>query len=203
MHPKSILRAGLLSLSLGALLGNAVSASDETTIKLITDGEAEVLVLRDLDATLPVGETREFRTESGKTAIVGRSEDGLIVDIDGEQTEIRLLEPGAAVAGSEHDVAVWVEGDPGSEGAVRIEKRIAIAHAGDAAEAIAHAEAHGDGKRVIVLHGDGKGDIETALAAAGVDEATRQRVLVKVAAGEGETRNKEVIVTRRIRSDAD
>lgn len=199
MNAKPFLRAALLSLSLGALLGGAVSASDETSIRILTDGQAEVLVLRDLDSSLPVGETREFRTESGKLAIVGRSEQGLIIDIDGEQTEV-ALGVAAALPGAqgERKLKVWVEGDEAQAGdgrVIRIEKRIA---------ASAEGEDEGEAKaRVIVLrqHGE-EGEVDAAIAealiAAGLDEAARERVAFAIANGEGETSGKQVIVTRRV-----
>jgi hypothetical protein len=199
MNAKPFLRAALLSLSLGALLGGAVSASDETSIRILTDGQAEVLVLRDLDASLPLGETREFRTESGKLAIVGRSEQGLIIDIDGEQTEVALGAPGALPGGQgERKLKIRVEGDGGQAGegrVVRIEKRIA---------ASAEGEEESEAKaRVIVLrqHGE-EGEVDAAIAealiAVGLDEATRERVAFAIASGEGETSGKQVIVTRRV-----
>ncbi len=217
---KTLFRASLLSLSLGALLGGTVAASDETTVKIVTNGQAEVVVLRDLDQTLPIGETREFTAESGKLVIVGRSEEGLLIDIDGDLTDIKLLPASATVAdGESHDVNVWVHGAEGDAEVVQIDKRIAIVHGGDsevsahgdedkrvimikshADHALAHAEAaDGDGKHVVVIRSNGdEAEIAAALAAAGVDAATQDRILVKIDATTESGSGKQVFVTRRV-----
>lgn len=223
MHLKTLIRASLLSLSLAALLGGTVAASDETTVKIVTDGQAEVIVLRDLDQILPIGETREFTADSGKLVIIGRSEEGLLIDIDGDLTDITLLPASATLADAEtQDINVWVQGEAGDAGVVHIDRHVAVVHSGDA-EISGHGE---DGKRIIMIKShakhvdheagdseavitDGKrievitsagdaGEIAAALAEAGVDAATQERILVKIEGDDESGSSKQVFVTRRM-----
>jgi len=193
MNARSIPRTTLLALSLAALLGGGVSASDETTIRIVNADQAEVLVLRDLDQSLPIGETRSFSTESGRSVIVGRSDDGLLIDIDGDLTEIKLPSgaPEAHGDGTTREVKVWVAGGESEAKTLHIDKRVAFVGAGDGEP--------GEAKRVIMIKsGEDAPDIAEALAAAGIDPEQRERILVRIQDGEAETSSKQVTVTRRV-----
>lgn len=218
MHLKTFTRISLLSLSLAALLGGTVAASDETTVKIVNDGQAEVIVLRDLDQSLPIGETRQFTAESGKLVIIGRSEEGLLIDIDGDLTDIKLLpSPEVLANGETHDVNVWVHGGDGDAEVVEIDRHVAIVHAGEA-NASEHGEegkrvimikAHADhaeggvatenAKRVVVINSPGdEGEIAAALAMAGVDADQQERIMIKIGEGDTDGSSKQVFVTRRV-----
>ncbi len=80
--------AGVTSISLAEQ-----SWEERVELRLSTEGNGHVLVLDDFDA-LPVGATETVWTEGGTEALVTRLEDGLLVEIAGEQFEIGMPEPG-------------------------------------------------------------------------------------------------------------
>ena len=167
----------ILALLFATLLVSAVSFAAEPhiqhKIELKLDGADHIAIETD---DLEVGETRQFFTDSGKEVVLTREEDGLKIEVDGEELELGLH-------GGGHHAFVNVYG--GSDKTVVIQKL-----GGDGAHAFAfgHGEGHGE------LHWVEKGEhgegfsfvIERPSAAdhlieSGVlddlDEETRQNIL--------------------------
>ncbi len=90
MRPNALCKALVLA---GLMAGNAVAGNhfvhsdEQMTIKVIAEGgQAEVITIDNLE----VGQSRELTTESGKSVLVSRDEQGLVVDVGGELIEVDL-----------------------------------------------------------------------------------------------------------------
>lgn len=134
------LTALTLALAGGAALAAAAAGDEpkrETRMKLVLahDGAHERIELDDLH-DLALGESRSFTTESGKAAIVTRTEKGFELDLDGRKITIGD-EPGVAAAG-DGDVFVF-------------HKKVEIGEGDDAKTLVWHSAGPGDGHQVRVI----------------------------------------------------
>jgi hypothetical protein len=137
------LTAVVAALAAGAALAAAAAAAGdepkhETQLKLVLahDGAHEKIVLDNLH-DLALGESRSFSTESGKAAIVTRTEKGFEVDLDGQKITI----------GDEPDAALGGDGD-----VMVFHKKIEIGEGDDAKTMVWHSAEAGDGHQVKVIH---------------------------------------------------
>lgn len=128
----------------------------EHHVKLVINAGDEPIDIEAED--LAVGESREFQTDSGKTVVLTRTEDGLEVTIDGKKLDL----PGHGGAhaffhGREGDHRfLWVDGE---------------GHGG---------EGHGEGHHVVRIHRHGGSSAERLLKSGvldGLDAPTRERIL--------------------------
>jgi hypothetical protein len=166
--------------SLVAIAGEAL---ETTEIEVVANGVSEKVSIDDLK----VGETRQLYSEAGTLVTATRTAESIELDIAGDKTSIRMLDPHAI---DDPEIAALIEahGAP-ADGPKRIVRVHRDHKAGDGAHA-AHAEGH---RKVIVLKADGELD---ALDGDDVD------VLVK-RLDDGEFEGKKVIVKRRLSTQAE
>ena len=145
-RPRTLLTLTALGLTLaaGAALAAAAAGDEprrETQIKLVLahDGAHETIELDNLH-DLAVGDSRSFTTESGKAAIVTRTEQGFELDLDGRK--ITIAQPDEAALGGDGDVVVF-------------RKKIEIGEGGDAKTMVWHSAEGGDGHQVKVIRKHG------------------------------------------------
>lgn len=142
-------------------------ARHEVKIKIMQDGE---LLDLDLDG-LEVGESRDFKSDSGKEVVVTRTDDGFDVSVDGKKLDIMKFH--ADGKGDGHRV-------------IRIEKRMGD---GDKAEGKEH--------KVIVLSGDEAGTIHAdaeAFAFVQGDGGTLESVLKSGALDKLDPKTREEVI---------
>jgi uncharacterized protein (DUF2141 family) len=122
-----------LALSAASLVAFAGEASETTDIEVVANGVTEKVSIVDL----AVGETRQLYSEAGTLVTATRTAESLELDIGGDKTSIRMLEPGAV---DEAEIAALIEahGDQ---------------HAGEAS-------AHADGKRKVIVIKAGDGELQ-------------------------------------------
>lgn len=177
MTQQAILPRLALSLALGlsaaSLVAFAADASETTDIEVIAGGVSEKISIDDL----AIGETRQLYSEAGTLVTATRTRDTLELDIGGDRTSIRMIEPGA------------------------------IDDAGIAALIEAHGAKAGEGKRIVHIHRDARDvdvDVRTGhkvvLVKSGEVEvhdldAGAEALVLKHS---GEPGAKQVIVKRRV-----
>jgi hypothetical protein len=161
-----------------SLVAIAGEATETTEIEVVANGVSEKLSIDDLK----VGETRQLYSEAGTLVTATRTAESLELDIAGDKTSIRMLDPHAI---DDPEIAALLEahGAP-ADGHKRVVRIHRDGKAGEGAHA-AHVEGH---RKVIVVKADGEFD---ALDGADVD------VIVKGLA-EGDADGKKVIVKRRL-----
>lgn len=159
-----------LVLSATSLVAFAGEASETTDIEVVAAGVSEKVSIEDL----AVGETRQLYSEAGTLVTATRTADTLELDIGGDKTSIRMIEPGEL---DDPEIAALIEAHGAGAGSKRVVRIHRDAKHGDAAE-------H-DGVRKIVLVHAGEGEAHD------LDDA----VLVKHL---GEPGAKQVIVKRRV-----
>lgn len=185
MSKQSILSRLALSIALGlsaaSLVAFAGEARETTDIEVIADGVSEKVSIENL----AVGETRQLYSESGTLVTATRTAETLELDIAGEKTSIRMIEPANL---DDAGIAALIEahGGEAGDGAKRIVRIHRDAKAGDAG-------AHGDGLRKIVLVKAGDGQAHEL-------DAEANAVFVKHL---GEPGAKQVIVKRRLAPTTD
>ncbi len=132
-----------------------------TMVKLKVDGTgSDAIVLEDLH-DLEVGESRSFPTESGKIVVATRTEQGLVLDVDGKTITIGGFGELGEAGGDGHTM-IWhsEEGDSdlGDGEAFVFRKRIEIAD-GEAGKTMVWHSESGDGpRRIHVLKTLGEGE---------------------------------------------
>jgi hypothetical protein len=146
----------LILIAAAALAGE----KHETHIKIKVDDGADTFEWhsddsdRDLES-LEVGESTTLTSASGKEATVTRTEDGLVIEVDGKTIDVMKFHDG------DHKMTIHGDHDVVIDGEKRIEKRIEVIRTdGDEAVTIISAEGIDDEKRAR---------IEAALEEAGVD----------------------------------
>lgn len=157
-------------------------------IKIMQDGD-----LIDIDADdLEVGESREFKSESGKDVVITRTDEGFDVTVDGKKLEIfKHLEDGK---GAGHRV-IRIEKRSGEGDDVEVEKEHKIVVlSGDEAGTI-----HADGESFAFVHGGGTLDeVLKSGALDKLDAKTREEVIEALkkafAAHDGTKKHVKVIV---------
>lgn len=166
-----------------SLVAIAAEATETTDIEVVANGVSEKVSIDDLK----VGETRQLYSEAGTLVTATRTADSLELDIAGDKTSIRMLDPHAI---DDPEIAALIEahGAP-SDGPKRIVRIHRDGKAGEGVHA-AHVESH---RKVIVVKADGDFD---ALDGEDVD------VIVKGLDG-GDTGGKKVIVKRRLSTPAE
>jgi hypothetical protein len=170
------LRTALVAALLTAFASAAVAAGDDVTVKLITDGDAEVVNVP-LD-TLAVGESRQLTAASGLPAIVTRTEQVLTIEIAGRTTEVKLRD-GAALG---------MHGMVDGGHPVRFFKHERIEHDGTAVD--------GEKRRVVVRHAGHADDGHVTLDDEGL------QALLDEAGIDGSGDGTKVIVIRRKQVEA-
>jgi hypothetical protein len=173
-----------LSLSAASLVAFAAESSETTDIEVVANGKSEKVSLVDLK----IGETRQLYSEAGTLVTATRTAESLELDIAGDKTSIKMLQPGDIDGLGEAELAALIEAHGGADGDVKRIVRIHREHADGE-----HA-AHADGaphKRIVVLNGK-DGELRTL-------HGDHADVMVKHldAAGDG----KQVIVKRRVVKD--
>jgi hypothetical protein len=164
-----------------SLVALAAEPTETTEVEVIANGRTEKVELVDLKA----GETRQVYSEAGTLVTATRTAQSLELDIGGDKTSIRMVEPDAI---DDAELAALVEAHHGAGGADG--KRIVRIHR----DAKHGSDAHVDAHRKVIVIADGEGDVE-ALDADGLD-----LLLEQDAGGDG----KRVIVRHtRVKSDAD
>lgn len=175
-----------LSLSAASLAAFAAEPVETTDIEVVNDGVSEKVSIADLK----VGETRQLYSEAGTLVTATRTAESLELDIAGDKTSIRMIEPEGL---DDAELAALIEAHGGADGDGKV-KRVVRIHRehGDAsrAEHAAHAEAH---HKVIVLTGK-DGEVRTL-------HGDHPEVFVKHLDADGD--GKHVIVKRRVSKPAD
>lgn len=163
-----------LALSAASLVAFAGEASETTDIEVVANGVTEKVSIVDL----AVGETRQLYSEAGTLVTATRTAESLELDIGGDKTSIRMIEPGAV---DEAEIAALIEahGAGDGDGKRRIVRIHRDQHAGEAS-------AHADGKRKVIVIKAGDGELQ---------ELDADEVLVEHL---GEPGAKQVVVKRRI-----
>lgn len=175
-----------LTLSAASLVAAAGETSEITDIEVVNGGKSEKISLTDLK----VGETRQLYSEAGTLVTATRTAESLELDIAGDKTSIRMIEPGAL---DDPELAALIEAHGGAEGDGKVKRVIRVRHGegadGAHAEHAAHGEAH---RKVIVLSGkegahplDGD-DVEVFLKHHGEAGADGKRVIVKRRVSKGD-----------------
>ncbi len=112
--------AGLLLAATGAAAAVASEGSadaERTSLRLILDreGAPDRLNVDDL-GDLAVGESRSYTTESGKSVIVTRDEEGLELDVDGKKIRVVDGTPGDGDVMTWREHRVELDGQPSAAG---------------------------------------------------------------------------------------
>lgn len=171
-------------------------ARHEVKIKIMQDGD-----LIDIEADdLEVGESREFKSDSGKDVVVTRTDDGLEVTVDGKKLDILKLH--ADGKGDGHRV-IRIEKRIGDGDEVKVEKEHkVIVLSGDEAGTV-----HADGKAFAFVQGDG-GTLESVLASGALDKLdpkTREEVIEALkkafAEHDGEAKKRVKVIVRTDKED--
>lgn len=168
-----------LSLSAASLVAVAGEAGETTDIEVVSNGKREKISLTDLK----IGETRQLYSEAGTLVTATRTAESLELDIAGDKTSIRMIDPAAGLDDAE--LAALIEAHAGEAGEGKVKRVIRVHADGEHAAHAAHHEAH---RKVIVLSGK-DGDLR---ALHGADEVELLQHLD--ADGDG----KHVIVKRRV-----
>ncbi|MBT8094917.1 MAG: hypothetical protein KJP08_08910 [Gammaproteobacteria bacterium] len=142
------------------LIGAAAVAGEkyETHIKIEVDDGADTFEWHSEDAdieSLEVGESKTLTSEGGKEATITRTEDGFVIESDGETVDIMKFHDSdhKMMTHGDHDVVIDTD--------KRVEKRIEVIKAGgDEAITIISTEGIDDAKRAR---------IQSALEEAGVE----------------------------------
>ena len=176
-----------LSLSAASLVAVAGEASETTDIEVVNNGKSEKLSITDLK----VGETRQLYSEAGTLVTATRTAESLELDIAGDRTSIRMIDPAGL---DDAELAALIEAHAGGGDDVKRVIRVHREHAdGEHAKHTEHA-AHGEAHRkVIVLAGE-DGEVR---ALHGDDP----EILLKHLDADGD--GKHVIVKRRVTKPAD
>lgn len=167
-----------LSLASASMIALAAEPKDppavrETTeIEVIANGVSEKISLEDLQ----VGETRQLYSEAGTLVTAHRTAESLELDIAGEKSSIRMIDPGALDA---PELAALIEAHGAGDG----RRRVVHVHR-DGKHA---AGAAGEGHRKIVMISGGDGSVHD------IDADDVHVLLDEAGVGEG----KRVIVTRK------
>jgi hypothetical protein len=170
-----------LSLSAASLVAFAAESSETTDIEVVANGKSEKVSLVDLK----VGETRQLYSEAGTLVTATRTAESLELDIAGDKTSIKMLQPGDIDGLEEAELAALIEAHGGADGDVKRVVRIHREHADGAHAKHADGTAH---KRIVVL--DGKdGELRTL-------HGDHADVRVKHLDADGD--GKHVIVKRRV-----
>lgn len=164
--------ASVSMIALAAEPRNSSIATETTEVEIIANGVSEKISLEDMQ----VGETRQLYSEAGTLVTAHRTAESLELDIAGEKTSIRMIDPGA-MDGPE--LAALIEAHGAGDG----RRRVVHVHrdgkhaAGDA----------GDGHRKIVMISSGDGSVHD------IDADDVHVLLDEADAGDG----KRVIVKRK------
>lgn len=156
-----------LALACAFTLSAAAFAGDTTEIEVVANGITEKVSIADLK----IGETRQLYSEAGTLVTATRTADALTLDIGGEKTTVKMIEPDAL---SEEELAALIEGHHGEAGG----KHVVRIHHADGKHAAGEA---GQRKIVIIDAKDGEhreldADIARVLA---TDAGDGKRVIVK------------------------
>jgi hypothetical protein len=165
-----------LTLSAASLVAVAGEASETTDIEVSANGVSEKVSIADLK----IGETRQLYSEAGTLVTATRTAETLELDIAGDKTSIKMVEPGDI---DDVEIAALLEahGADAKDGHKRIVRIHRDTKHGDAGE-------HGDGLRKIVLVKAGEGEAHEL-------DGDTEALLVKHL---GEPGTKQVIVKRRL-----
>lgn len=149
--------AARLALACAIALPAAAFAAETTEVEVVANGLTEKVKIENL----AVGETRQLYSEAGTLVTATRTADALVLDIGGEKTTVRMIDPGTL---SDADVQALIDGHHGGEGGKRVvrihhadgkhagvdgERRIVVLEGKDGELR----ELHGEGPHVIVKHG--------------------------------------------------
>jgi hypothetical protein len=161
-----------LSLSAASLVAVAGESSETTDIEVIANGVTEKISIQDLKA----GETRQLYSESGTLVTATRTADSLELDIAGDRTSIKLVEPGAL---DDPEIAALLEAHGAGDGKKHIVRVHRDGHAGGDAKHDAHVDGH---RRIVVIKG-GEGEVSEldadALVVKTFDDPNAKQVIVK------------------------
>jgi hypothetical protein len=194
-HP--VLRRLALALALAlpavSLVALAETANETTDVEILANGVSEKLSIADLK----VGETRQLYSEAGTLVTATRTAESLELDIGGDKTSIRMIEPhGLDAAGLAH--VIEAHGDETDDGLRRVIRIKRDASHGDGTEHAEHADGHS--KLIVIRSKDGE---HQELDAAEID-ALVNVVLIKNGGDPGsDTPHKQVIVKRKVTRPAD
>ena len=171
-----------LTLSAASLVAFAGEASETTDIEVTANGVSEKVSI----ANLKVGETRQLYSEAGTLVTATRTAETLELDIAGDKTSIKMIEPSEM---GDVEIAALLEahGADAKDG----EKRIVRIHRDTRVDGEIASDS---GVRKIVLVKAGEGEVHEL-------DADTDAVFVKHL---GEPGAKQVIVKRRVvKADAD
>jgi hypothetical protein len=172
-HP--VLARLTLSVALSLSAASLVAFASETTdIEVSIAGVTERVSIADL----AIGETRQLYSEAGTLVTATRTAESLELDIGGDKTSIRMIEPGNLDEG-EIATLLHAHGAEAKEGERRIVRIHRDKQAGDGAASV-----EGQRKIVVVKAGDGE-----------LTELDADAILLEHL---GEPGAKQVVVKRRI-----
>jgi hypothetical protein len=185
----ALLAALLVAVPFAALAGDDAEVKHQVKIKIVQDGD-----LIDVEADdLEVGESREFKSESGKDVVITRTEEGFDVTVDGKKIE--LLQNITNGEGGGHRV-IRIEKRTGDGEDVEVEKEHKIVVlSGDEAGTI-----NADGHAIAFVHGEGTLDAVLKSGALDkLDAKTREEVIAALkkafAAHDGKHQIKVIVKT--------
>lgn len=167
-----------LSLSAASVVAFAGETVETTDIEVVANGKTEKVSLENLK----VGETRQLYSEAGTLVTAIRTAEAIELDIAGEKTRIKMIDPAHGdLDGAEIEALIEAHvGDAGDgeKRIVRIEREVA--------------GGEGDGKhdgqrKVVIIKGDG-----------GTHDLHGEHPHVLIKHGDGDADGKHVIVKRRI-----
>lgn len=185
----ALLAALLVAVPFALLAGDdaKTDAKREVKIKIMQDGD---LIDLDLD-DLGVGETRDFKSDSGKDVVVTRTDEGFDVTVDGKKIE--LFKDLTGDEGGGHRV-IRIEKRTGEGDNVEVKEHKVVVLSGDKAGTI-----HSDGESYAFVEGGGTLDeVLKSGALDKLDAKTREEVIEALkkafAAHDGAKKQIKVIV---------